>query len=257
MSSRIGESFEKLVAIVARLRDPRGGCPWDLKQTHESLKPYIIEECYEVIDAIERSPQKLHEELGDVLLQIVLHAQLAGESGSFDICRVIDGISEKLIRRHPHVFAETKVDGAEEVLRNWEEIKRNEKDQSAGMLEDIPRSLPALLKAQRIGEKVGRVGFDWDNCGEIAGKVSEEIEEFLESADRKNYRKDALQEEFGDLLFTLVQLARKMNFNAEEVLDCANAKFCSRFRQMEVLAGKPLKDCSKGELESLWQRVKG
>jgi len=253
---KAGELFEELVSIVAQLRDPKSGCPWDLQQTHQSLKPYLIEECYEAVDAIKNAPDKLHEELGDVLLQVVLHAQLAKEAGDFEISRVIECISNKLINRHPHVFADTKVKGTDDVLRNWEEIKRQENKPDVGMLESIPKSLPALHRAQRIGEKVARVGFDWDTPEEVASKVSEEVNEFLESSRQGAQERLHCEEEFGDLLFTVVQLARKMGFNAEDLLNRANSKFSRRFGEMERLAGRPLKDLARDDLEKLWQEVK-
>lgn len=251
-----GALFEELVSIVARLRDPQGGCPWDLEQTHQTLKPHAVEEAYEVCDAIDNSPAKLPEELGDLLLQVVLHAQLGREAGTFDIDRVIAEISSKLVRRHPHVFGELKVEGAQEVLKNWERIKKEEKKAGTGLLEDLPKSLPALYKAHRIGEKVARVNFDWPDTMEVEAKVEEELREFLECSRQSQRDVERLAEEFGDLLFTLAQLARKMGLNSEDLLARANNKFCRRFQRLEELAGCDMKDLGPQRLEELWGQVK-
>lgn len=252
-SDSTGDLFEHLAAIIARLRDPNGGCPWDLEQTHSSLKPYLIEETYEVLDAIDRAPEKLPEELGDVLLQVMLHSQIGSDEKRFSINDVLRSICEKLITRHPHVFAQVAVSGTAQVLENWEQIKKKERADEGGMLDGIPRVLPALLKAQRIGAKVARVGFDWDESAEIRAKIREEVEEFLASPDGNS---DSAREEFGDLLFTLVQLGRKLGFDCEDVLTKANAKFIDRFSLMEKLAGKDLKELDRAQLDDLWQQAK-
>lgn len=257
-----GQLFEDLVKIMAQLRNPKGGCPWDLEQSHKSLKPYVIEEAYEVVDAIEYTPEKLPEELGDLLLQVVFHAQLGAEAKSFDIADVIKAICEKLIRRHPHVFGETKVENASEVLKNWEQIKKTENKAAKSVLDGVPRSMPALQRAQRLGEKAARIGFDWQDLNGVSDKVFEEIKEFLDEQDKcaKAKKETALspeaREEFGDLLFALSQWARKAGLNPEELLSQANDKFHSRFRRMEECAAKPLKEHSTEELENLWNQIK-
>ncbi len=260
--SNIGEKFERLVAIIARLRDPKSGCPWDLQQTHESLKPYLIEEAYEALDAIDaagssKDHRKLAEELGDVLLQVVLHSQLGADAGTFSIDSVIDSISEKLIRRHPHVFGDAKVGSAQQVTENWERLKKKESDaQGKSILSGLPRSLPALQQSHRIGEKVARVGFDWDRAQEVRDKVREELNEFLEADDAALRDSAHVREELGDMLFTVAQLSRKMGMNAEDVLREANDKFCRRFAAMERLANQDLSNLTAERLQELWEAVK-
>lgn len=264
----IGGLFEELVAIQARLRAP-GGCPWDREQTHSTLKTYLIEEAYEVLDAIENGTSgDLSEELGDLLLQVLFHADLAREAGSFDISAVVMGISEKMVRRHPHVFGKVKADTSSEVLKNWAKIKAQEKksnlpeDTSAklspsSILDGIPRSLPALLEAYQLTRRAARVGFDWDSVEGIFEKMKEEIEELrltLEVPDRRS-----AEEEVGDILFVAVNLARFLGFDPEVALKATNLKFKSRFQGMESEAarsGKPLAALSKGELEILWESAK-
>lgn len=256
-----GQQFEELVSIMARLRNPQGGCPWDLEQNHETLKPYVIEEAYEVVDAIEHKPEKLPEELGDLLLQVVFHAQLGTEAKTFTIEEVLSRICEKLIRRHPHVFGETKVAGAEQVLQNWEQIKKGEQTPESSILDGVPRSMPALLRSQRVGEKAARVGFDWQSQTGVRAKILEEIKEFLAAQENmlaatEDSTKQQAAEELGDLLFALVQWARKAGFNAEEVLSRACDKFSARFRAMEKTAPRPLKEMNAGELDELWNQIK-
>ncbi len=260
-----GELFEELVSIMARLRHPQNGCPWDREQNHASLKPYVIEEAYEVVDAIDNHPSKLAEELGDLMLQVVFHAQLASEEKTFDINTVISAICEKLIRRHPHVFGDVKVDGSSEVLKNWEQIKQTELEKDKSILDGVPKNLPALMRAQRIGEKAARVGFDWQNTKSVSTKVFEEIKEFLDEHEKcqdtaadegKNELSAEAKEEFGDILFALVQWSRKAGLNAEGILSQSCDKFSSRFKQMEKTSLKPLKDLNENELEDLWDEVK-
>lgn len=259
--STSAELFERLVNTIAQLRDPEKGCPWDLQQTHETLKPYLIEEAYETLDAIDKGKadkrySKLREELGDVLLQVVLHSQIAKDRKEFSIDDVVRGLIEKIIHRHPHVFGNAKVSSAQEVTENWERLKLKEQPTSEGLLAGLPKSMPALLKCHRIGEKVGRVGFDWTDSKEVREKVREELNEFLE-ADEKIQRDPAhVKEELGDMLFTLAQLARKMGLNAEDVLIEANDKFCGRFRQIEELSGHKLAEKTPEQLEAYWQQVK-
>jgi tetrapyrrole methylase family protein/MazG family protein len=248
--------FKKLCEVIAQLRNPRGGCPWDLEQTHSSLKQYMIEEAYETIDAIDNNPSKLSEELGDVLLQVMLHSQIGSDDGNFNICDVVETLTHKLIKRHPHVFSDTSVKGSAEVLQNWEKIKQKDLKPEQSVLDGVPSALPALLKAHRIGAKVGRIGFDWDTVEGVTDKVVEEMQEFVEASGRKNASRDEIQEEFGDFLFTLAQLARKLDFNSEDLLNGANSKFIRRFKAMEQKAGKPLSDLPRDELENLWAAVK-
>jgi len=252
---KLGELFEELAAIIAKLRDPNGGCPWDLEQTHQSLKPYLIEESYEVLDAIDNAPDKLSEELGDVLLQVMLHSQIGADEKRFCVADVLEILSKKLIKRHPHVFGKTQVKDTSQVLENWEKIKRKELKQDESMLGGIPSGLPALLKAQRIGAKVARVGFDWPDAEGVREKIKEELVEFLEASKKEN-DKDKISEEFGDLLFTIAQLGRVLGLDSETILNQANAKFCTRFKAMEKIAGPGLKDLGREKLEGLWVRVK-
>jgi tetrapyrrole methylase family protein / MazG family protein len=250
------EAFAELVRIVHRLRAP-DGCPWDREQTPASLKPFIVEEAYEVIDAIDSGgPGDLREELGDLLLQIVLQAEIAGEAGDFDIDAVARGISAKLIHRHPHVFGGERVDGSGQVLRNWEQIKRAEK-KNRGLFDGLPSFLPALLKASRMGEKAGRVGFDWRAAGEVRAKVSEELAELDEAVAADDPQ--AIEHELGDLLFVLAQWARHLGRNPEESLRSGCDRFARRFARMDRdLRGRGARMDRLGieELELAWQRAK-
>jgi MazG family protein len=256
MNTSLANSLLELVRIVAKLRDPNGGCPWDLEQTHDSLTPYVVEEAYEVVDAIKLDRPKLKDELGDLLLQVVLHAQIASEEKTFSLQEVIEGISKKLVYRHPHVFGETKVSGTNEVLNNWEQLKQKELPKDKSILDGVPRSMPALLRAQRLGDKAARVGFDWKTADDVLPKVTEELKEIAEAKDKK-----AQDEELGDLLFVLVQWARKSGRNAEEVLSAANDKFTRRFKEMErshahTGSEKRLSDLTQDHLETLWNEAK-
>ena len=256
--------FEKLVSIMARLRSP-GGCPWDREQTHRTLRPYLIEEAYEVLDALDNGgDDDFRDELGDLLLQVVFHAQIAAEERRFDIHDVARAINDKLVRRHPHVFGDTRADTADEVLTNWEKIKREEKgpdgpgsEGPVSVLDGLPASLPALLQAYRIQEKVARVNFDWDDVKEVLEKVVEEIDEVrraLEHGDRTK-----IEEEMGDLLFSLVNLSRHLNVPPEDALRGSNDKFMRRFRYIEAaleLRGESLERATFGELDALWDEAK-
>jgi len=248
--------FARLLDIMNTLRGP-DGCPWDREQTHESLKPYCIEEAYEVVDAIEKGNDKeLAGELGDLLLQVIFHAQLAKESERFSMKEVIESISEKLIRRHPHVFRKEEgdeVDNSKEVVGRWAEIKKAEGKKQ--VLEGIPEALPALLHASRVGEKAASVGFDWRRKEDVWNKIHEEINELDQSSGHS--KKEV--EEFGDLLFALTNLARHMKIDPETSLRLATQKFERRFRKMEELCqmeGREVKDCSYQELDELWNQVK-
>ncbi len=244
---KIGESFEKLVSIMGRLRAP-GGCDWDRAQTHESLKPYLIEEAYELLDAIDREDdEEIKEELGDVLLQVVFHAQIASERGAFNIGDVVDTLSEKLVRRHPHVF---KGEGKYSYER-WESIKAEEKkEEKKSAIGKINPALPALSMARRVQENASAVGFDWDNVNDVLEKVKEELDEFKENPS---------EDEFGDILFSLVNLSRFLGFDPERALRKATEKFVERFHRMEELIrkeGKELRELSLEEMNRYWEEVK-
>ena len=247
-------SIDRLREIVARLRAP-DGCPWDREQTHESLKPHLIEECYELIDAIDdRDDETMREELGDLLLQVVMHTQMASEEGRFDFDSVAGSIAEKLVRRHPHVFSDAKLSTSDAVLRQWDAIKRHEKKDRESVLDGVPRLLPALARAQKIQWKAARIGFDWPNSAGPLEKVKEEVAELEQAKGREQ-----LAEEFGDLLFALVNFARKSELEAEDLLQAATRKFSDRFRQMEILAekrGLKLSGLSLAQMDQLWDEVK-
>jgi tetrapyrrole methylase family protein/MazG family protein len=254
--------FEKLVAIMDRLREP-DGCPWDREQSYETLRGYLIEECYEAAEALDNGDiDGLREELGDLLFQIIFLARLAKEQRRFTIDDVLRGIAEKMIRRHPHVFGEERVDSSEEVLVNWELIKREEKRQRSGVqaasaLDGIPRALPALLRALRLGEKAARVGFDWEHPADILGKFEEEQGELRQALERG--RTEEIREEIGDLLFTLAMLARRLQIDPEQALEATNIKFRHRFAWVESeleRRGVALRDAGIEELERLWQQAK-
>ncbi len=252
-------TFSQLVDLMAQLRGP-DGCPWDRKQTPESLKPFLIEECYEVIDAIEEgSPDKVRDELGDLLFQIVFHARIAEEQGQFTIQDVITAIHEKMTRRHPHVFGDEKLSTDKEVLANWEEIKKKEKghEDRKSILEGVPKELPSLLRAHRLQERAARVGFDWNHLNEALPKLDEEIAEFKESLKTEDAAK--IEEELGDVFFTLVNVSRFLGVNPEEALRKTIGKFIHRFRYIEEQAadaGRSLKDMTLDEMEELWQEAK-
>src|SRR6267143_3460408 len=249
--------FNRLCDIVAKLRAP-GGCPWDREQTHESLLPATIEEAYEVAEAA-RAKDEAHfrEELGDLLLLVVMHAEVARESGQFNIDNVIAEITEKLIRRHPHVFGESNARDAGAVLKQWEAIKREEKKGDRHYLASLPRALPALMRAQKAQSKVARVNFDWTELRDVIAKVEEELGELkqaIESEDRQS-----TEDEIGDLLFAVVNLARKCKLDAETALQAATDKFVSRFNLLEDelrARGKKLGDVDLAELDEIWNEIK-
>jgi len=267
-----GEWFEKLVAVQARLRAP-GGCPWDREQTHESLRTYLIEEAYEVLEALEsRNDGKFAEEMGDLLLQIVFHSQMAQERGGFTISDVIREIHDKMIRRHPHVFGETRAKDSADVLRNWEQIKAEERRskaknpvnhsgskpaREASLLDGVSRALPATLEGFQLTRKASRIGFDWETAGGIFEKMGEETRELQNALDAREQPK--VEEELGDLLFAAVNLARFLKVDPEIALKKANAKFSRRFRSMEKLAregGREFKNLPREEMEALWDLAK-
>jgi len=246
--------FATLVAIIAHLRGPEG-CPWDRQPTHLSLRENLLEECYEVLEALDRAESaRLSEELGDLLLQVVLHAQMAREAGEFEIGDVVQSINEKLIRRHPHIFGSGKAGDAEEVTHNWEVLKRNERAEGASMLDGVPKEMPALAYSQRVQARVARVGFDWKDAEGIIDKLVEEVGELKAAADHEGRAR-----EFGDLLFTLVNIARRMGIDAESALREANRKFYRRFKRMEELCrqrGLSFKDLSFDQQNALWDEAK-
>ena len=253
------ESYDvsDLERIVAILRAP-GGCPWDAEQTHESIRRNFLEEAYEAVEAIdEKSSEHLREELGDVMLQVVLHARMEQEEGHFDLNGVADGICKKLIYRHPHVFGEVEVSGTGEVLNNWEVLKRKEKGQATNTdaLSAVARSLPALWRAEKVQKKARKAGFDWPDVSGALDKVSEEVEELRQAvAEGSN-----IEEELGDLLFAAVNVSRFVHTDPEEALTRATDKFIDRFRQVEALAkadGKAMEDMTLAELDALWERAK-
>jgi nucleoside triphosphate diphosphatase len=243
-----------LAKIMARLRDPDNGCPWDVEQGFASIAPYTIEEAYEVADAIERNDMDaLKDELGDLLLQVVFHSQMASEQSSFALQDVIDGICDKMVRRHPHVFGDVTADRPETVVANWEAIKAEERsshsDDSA--LAGVALALPALLRAQKIQKRAARTGFDWPDGNGARDKIFEEIAEVDAATSH-----DELSDEIGDLLFAVVNLARFHNVDAETALKSANAKFERRFRAMEATAGDAFPALSLDQKEALWQQAK-
>ena len=254
------DPFKKVIQVMAKLRS-KEGCPWDMKQNHESLKPYLIEEVYEVIEAIELSDSELlKEELGDLFLQVIFHSQIASEAGKFDLKDVTDFLSKKLIDRHPHVFKKSKENTSESILQNWEINKRNQrnkkKDESS-VLDGVPRSMPGLQQAERLQNKASRVGFDWQDTEGPKKKINEELKELEEAIKTKN--KTAIKNELGDLLFSVVNLARKLGINPEETIKKSSAKFTDRFHYIETkLSEEDLspEKVSIEKLEVLWKESK-
>ncbi|MEP0869542.1 nucleoside triphosphate pyrophosphohydrolase [Trichocoleus desertorum AS-A10] len=254
-------ALQQLIEVVAKLRSPDGGCPWDLAQTPETLIPYVIEEAYETVDAIRSGDQKaIAEELGDLLLQVVLQAQIASEQGQFSLTEVAQGISEKLIRRHPHVFGDVEVASVEEVRQNWDQIKDQEKGATtqppllSQKLSNYARSLPPLMAAMKISQKAAGAGFEWDSIDGVWDKFHEELAEFHEALQGED--KAHQESELGDLLFTIVNLARWQGLDPAEALQGTNRRFIQRFVQVEAVCDRPLTDYSLEELEAFWQQAK-
>ena len=249
-------NFTKLCEIVAKLRAP-GGCPWDREQTHESLLPALIEEAYEVAGAVRgKDSANFREELGDLLLLIVMHAEIASESNRFDISGVLKDVTEKLIRRHPHVFGSSDARDSSAVLKQWESIKRAEKT-GKHYLGDLPAALPALVRAQKAQAKVARVNFDWPEVRDVIAKVEEEIQELKQAVLEQNQK--SIENEAGDLLFAVVNLARKCKLDAESALQAATDKFVARFNRLENelnARGKKLGDVDLAEMDAIWNKIK-
>lgn len=257
MSDRIKEEFAKLVETVAVLRGP-DGCPWDKEQTHDSLKQYMIEETYEAIGAIESGdPEKLKDELGDFILQALLHAQIADEAGQFDIADVCQTIREKLLRRHPHVFADVEISGVSDVLHNWEQIKRAEYDHRKSALDGVPKSLPALMRAHKLSKKAAKTGFDWPDVHAVIDKLKEETRELEEAIEQGE--RDHINHEIGDLIFAVVNIARFQHIEPEESLRDMLGRFVYRFQKIEEKAeemGRDIGDMTLDEMEEVWNQAK-
>ena len=250
------EQFIKLLNIVEKLRGP-DGCPWDKEQTPASLLPYFLEETYEVIESIDQSNwDNLKEELGDVMLHIALQAQISKEEGRFTLFDSLVNINKKLVHRHPHVFGDEKADMASHAKKNWETIKHEEKKRES-RLDGVPLALPALTRAQRLQEKASYAGFDWDNIDKVWGKLDEEIDELREADKIKN--RSNLEEEIGDVLFSVVNLARHLKLDSEGLLRKANAKFVDRFKAIEkelAKRGKTVDEAKHDEMDELWNKIK-
>lgn len=248
------KNLEELIEVIRRLRAP-DGCQWDREQTHQSLKPNMLEEAYEAVDAMDDNDMvHLKEELGDVLLQVVLHAQIASEKGDFNIEDVAQGIKDKLIHRHPHVFGNQTVSSTDEILANWEKLKAEEKKHRKSAMDGISKSQSALMTAQKISKKAVKTGFEWPSEDSLYKCVFSEFDEFKEACQEQD--KNHMEEELGDILFAVVNLARWNKIDAEQALLKSNKKFEKRFRKMEELATKPLEDYSFEEFDQLWKQAK-
>lgn len=259
--SRSLVAMQQLIEVVAKLRNPDGGCPWDLAQTPQTLIPHIIEEAYETADAIRRGEKDaIAEELGDLLLQVVLQAQIASESGQFTLAEIAEGITEKLIRRHPHVFGDVEINSVDEVNENWEKIKATEKGETskkptlASKMSRYASTLPPIAAGMKISQKAAEVSFDWDNVEGVWDKFHEEMAEFEHAL--KHEDKAAQQSELGDIMFVLIQLARWYDLDASEALQGTNQRFVQRFALVEAKCDRPLSDYPVAELEAIWQQAK-
>jgi len=250
--------LEELVEIMRKLRSPKGGCPWDREQTRESLKPFLVEECYEVLEAIDGGrAEAIREELGDLLFQIVFHAHLAEESGQFTMEDVVGQIRDKMIRRHPHVFSHATCRDADDVVDQWAELKKKEGKVRESLLDGVPGALPSLLRAQRLQERAAKVGFDWTRTEDAVAQLEAEFEEFKDAVRAGNA--DAMEDEFGDILFMMVNTARFVDVNPEDALRRTIGKFIHRFRHIEMTAveqGRSLKDMTLEEMDVLWNEAK-
>lgn len=249
------KNLEELIEVIRKLRAPNG-CPWDREQTHASLRPNMIEEAYEAVDAIDDNDMPhLREELGDVLLQVLLHSQIADEEGSFNIDDVAKELKDKLIHRHPHVFSDVKVNSPDEVMKNWDILKQEEKTHRKSAMDGVSKSQSALMSAQKISKKAVKTGFEWPNEEELYKCIFSEFDEFKEA--KAEGDKNHMEEEFGDILFAVVNLARWNKIDAEQALLKSNKKFMKRFRKMEELSQKPLNEYSFEEFDRLWKTAKG
>jgi len=252
-------SLSKLIKITETLMG-EDGCPWDKVQTRESLKPYLVEETYEVLDALDANdPEKIKDELGDLLYQILFHSKISSLKGEFNFRDVIDNLSEKMVRRHPHVFQEGELNTPDQVVKQWEEIKKNEKNQAnqKSILDNIPKNLPSLLRAQKLQKKAAKEGFDWDRISDVFDKLDEEIAEFKEAVLKK--KSADIQNEIGDIIFVITNIAKCYKIDAEEALRSTNNKFIKRFQYIEQkieAKGKTLKDSPLEEMERYWQEAK-
>jgi tetrapyrrole methylase family protein/MazG family protein/ATP diphosphatase len=267
----MSKNFDELVNVMARLRAP-GGCPWDREQTYASLAQYLLEETYEAFDAIQEADQtgdthNLREELGDVLLQVVFHSTIAAERGDFTVDEVVKGVTEKLVLRHPHVFGETNLETADDVLNNWEKLKADQRKASGkiektkdSILDDVPIAFPALIEADKLTKKAAKVGFDWNDAKQIFDKLNEEIDELkAEISKDENGKNKKIEEEIGDLLFVVVNLARKLQVEPETALKKTNRKFRRRFKLIEIeleRLGKDFDESNLEEMDALWDRAK-
>jgi tetrapyrrole methylase family protein/MazG family protein len=249
--------IDELVKIMATLRSEKG-CPWDREQTRESLKPFIVEEAYEVLEAIdERNPEAVREELGDLLFQIIFQCQIASERGDFTLSDVIETIAWKMIGRHPHVFGDARLKTSDEVIASWDEHKKREGKQRDSILEGIPKTLPALLRARKLQARASKAGFDWERLDDVLSKLDEEIGEFKKAFNGK--RADEIEDELGDVLFTLVNIARFIGVNPEDALRKTISRFISRFRHIEMTAkeqGRNLSDMTLEEMDAIWDEAK-
>lgn len=247
-------NLEELIDVIRVLRS-ENGCPWDREQTHTSLRPNMIEEAYEAVDAIdEKNSAHLREELGDVLLQVLLHSQIASEAGDFNIEDVAKELKDKLIHRHPHVFGNTKVNSADDVVVNWDKLKQEEKKERKSQMDGISKAQSALMSAQKISKRAVKVGFEWDKVETLWECVNSELKEFKDACEEKDLAH--MEDEMGDILFAVVNLARWHKLDAEQCLITANNKFMKRFRKMEELAQKPLTEYSFEEFDLLWKQAK-
>ncbi len=256
------KEITRLLYIMKRLRDPESGCPWDKEQTIDSIKAYTIEEAYEVVDAIERqSMEDLKDELGDLLFHVIFYSEMADEQNSFDFRQVVNQVADKLERRHPHVFADLKLDNSEEVKQLWEKTKQNERDKKANnqfLLDDISIHMPALIRALKIQKRVASVGFDWEDIRDVLSKITEELTELKEAIELKEDAK-RIQEELGDALFSILNLARHLKIDPETALRQTNEKFISRFNYIEEALknqNRRLEESSLEEMDDLWNEAK-
>ncbi|MFZ7256567.1 nucleoside triphosphate pyrophosphohydrolase [Avibacterium avium] len=253
-------NIQDFLQLIAQLRNPNGGCPWDLEQTYQSMIPCLLEESYEVVEAIEQqNTENLREELGDLLLQVVFFSQLAKEDNLFTFDDVVNEVAEKIIRRHPHVFAQENATNEQQALSHWNRVKAEENKTRQSILDNIPHAFPALMRAEKLQKRCAKVGFDWDNVQPVIAKVQEELQEVQAELTRPQQDQAKIEEEIGDLLFAVTNLSRHLHCSPEETLRKANQKFERRFRQLEALAqqqGKSLQNSTLEELDALWDKVK-